>query len=352
VFTGRALIFTTCLALLWVLPSAALVAAIGSSPNAPLDFYIFSASGRESAAGLNPYDPAGGMNMNAPTSLLLFHALALLYPGLPAILWAALSGLLYLACLYLLWQVYPSRTPVLLIGWAVAQNGIWSTLALGQIYVLLLVPVAVAWYLFTRGRPLWGAALLGPLVVVKPNFALWPAMLYLAGYRRDAVISTASAVVFAAMPVLAYGPGIYLAWLNGARVLSPGEIAHHANASLISLATRAGIPELGWAGAATLIATVVWWSCRRRPPMADVSTAALASACITSPIAWPGYVTVLLPVFFRPWNRWLWIAALLLMFPYWVAITVLGPWRPAWELTTSVVFFALLLSATLRKSAA
>jgi len=350
VVSGYRLVCLATVGICWVVPSAALVATFATSPDAPQDFRVFMASGRQLTLGLSPYATASGMNMNAPASLPLFHAVASLNLPAPSLAWSAASGLVYLACLLLLPRAYPRRASLPFVVWALAQSAIWSTLALGQIYVVLLAPVAAALFLHSRGRPILAALLIGPIVAVKPNFALWPLLLLLADYRKEVVAAAGSSLCFAAVPMALYGPGVYVEWLAGVQARTPLELAHHANASLPSLATRAGVPMLGLIVALGLVAAIAWWAWRRRPLFSDIGMAALAAATIASPVAWLGYAVILLPAFFRPWNRWLWLAAIALLFPWWLAILSTGPVRMVWELTHPAIFLCVLIGTMIRKS--
>ncbi len=56
--------------------------------------------------------------------------------------------------------------------------------------------------------------MIGLLISIKPNFAVWPVLLFLAGHRTPSVVAIVTAVVIAAVPLLIFVSGIYLDWLH------------------------------------------------------------------------------------------------------------------------------------------
>lgn len=339
------------LVLFCAVPSAVII-GIAAQHDEIGDLNQFMGSGRASAAGLNPYNAEGWMNMNAPASLPLFHALALLDPAFPlAAVWVLASGLVYLGCLAMLLRQTSFKSNALAAGFSLAQSAFWATLWYGQIYILLLAFVVAAFWAYHRGHHTIAAVLIGPLVAIKPNFGLWPVLLFVGGYRREAFVSGASAILFCIPAALLYGPGIYPAWVVGARDRMPQELANHANATFVGVASRAGVPDLGLILSAALVMVMIWWAFRRRPDFSRLGMAALAAAVIAAPSGWLGYAVLLLPAFFRPWNRWLWLAAALLLCPFWVGISQPEPYHGIWNLTHPVILLLALAGVMTQREA-
>ncbi|HOG48472.1 MAG TPA: glycosyltransferase family 87 protein [Anaerolineae bacterium] len=301
-------------------------------------FGSFVASGRAAAAGLDPYaiypETAHGMfagtmyacpNLNPPLSVLAFQVLAYVDPQTALRAWYVISAGLYLAALALLVRAYPKQLTLLRAIWALNLAGLWHTLLLGQIYMPLVLATTGAWLLLQRRQQLAAGTLIGLVVALKPNFAIWPLLLLAAGPPVVAGASLASAAALSALPLAAYGLRIYGQWLAAAG--APGLLAIlPGNGSLAAIATRLGLPWLGTLLAAALVlalAYVLW--CRRPNPLA-ASGVALAASILASPIAWTGYTLLLLPVLFsRRWGRLLGVGAMLLLFP----LALVWPWCEA-----------------------
>lgn len=331
-----------------VLLAAALLAAILNGLVAALpgpalmDFGSFIASGQAAGQGLDPYGiypltfhvelpgfETWNPNLNPPPSLPLFQALAGLVPAQAFRLWWGLSLLSYGAAVWLLARRHGGGVvPVL---WAFALAGFWDTLVLGQIYLVLVLAAVAAWLLLERGRGVAAGLLIGLVVAVKPNFAVWPVLLLLAGHARPAMAAAAAAALVALVPLLLYGPAVYGQWIE--LVLRDGNRAIFlTNASLSGLGHRLGLPMLGTALSLGLLAALAAWARRARPSPLHASALALAAAVLASPIAWVHYTLFLLPVFFAlPLSPPLAVAAALLVVPVPLVLRFLDapPWQQA-----------------------
>ena len=71
-----------------------------------------------------------------------------------------------------------------------------------------------AWILLERKKEIWAGILIGLVVAMKPNFAVWPALLLLSGTYRPALASIATVAVVSAIPLAVFGPEIYRQWLD------------------------------------------------------------------------------------------------------------------------------------------
>lgn len=330
--SARAAVAAILLALLVYQLSAAL------PTGALMDFGSFIASGQAAGQGLDPYGlypltfhvvlpgfEVWNPNLNPPTTLPLFQALAQLPPEDGFRLWWALSAASYAAALWLLARRH--GRPLLLL-WAGALAGLWDTLVLGQIYLPLVLAAVAAWLALERGQGVWAGVLIGVVVAAKPNFAVWPALLLLAGHWRPVAAAGLTALALAAVPALPYGPAVWGQWLHLV-LTDANRAAFLTNASLSGLAQRLGLPAVGTIASVALLAALGWGAWRRKPEPLDVSALALVGAVLASPIAWVHYTLFLLPLFFtRPLTPPLLVAATLLAVPVPVVLRLLE--APAW----------------------
>jgi hypothetical protein len=333
------------------------------------DFGSFIESGRAAAAGLNPYGiypltfhvvlpgfEAWNPNLNPPVSALVFQLFDLAEPHQMFRIWYGVSFALYAVTVALLLIRYPEVPRLVLAVWAFALAGFWDTLLLGQIYVPLVLAGVGAWLLLDKGATIWAGVLIGVVVAIKPNFAVWPVLLFLSGTFRPAVVSFLTVAIVSLIPALVLGPEVYRQWL--ALLASDAERAFFlTNASLTGLAARVGVPALGWMLSLLLLAGTAVWAVSRRRPWAEVSAMALVVALLASPIAWVHYTLFLLPVFFSKWRlEGVRLVAALLIVPVPFVISQFG--KSAWTQFTigSVYNWALvlllfvLLSDELRRS--
>ncbi|HVL69114.1 MAG TPA: glycosyltransferase 87 family protein [Vicinamibacterales bacterium] len=320
------------------------------------DYGSFVASGRAATAGENPYGihpltfhvvlpgfDVWNPNLNPPVSLPLFALFDTADPHRGFRWWWITSLLAYGAAVLLLTRRYGGRRSLLLPLWALALAGFWDTLALGQIYLPLVLASAGAWLLLDRGRPTAAGILIGVVVAVKPNFAVWPALLLLAGYVRPAAAAGATVVALSALPVAIYGWTVYRQWVE--LILSDaGRAAFLTNASLPGLLQRLNAGAAGAVAAVAILAGLATWAVRRRPTVLTASACGLFGGIVASPIAWVHYTLFLLPVFF--WMRLspaAVAAAALLVVPVPLMLRTLD--APLWQQVTlgSVYNWAVLL---------
>jgi hypothetical protein len=299
-------------------------------PHGLWDFGAFVASGRAAMAGADPYGTyppltphvvfpgfeAWNPNLNPPISALLFPAFDLADPVQSFRVWWWFSLACYVAAVLLLLRRYATGLEVPLIAvWAFGLAGFWDTLYLGQIYMPLVLVAVIAWLQLEQGRAVSAGILIGLLVSLKPNFLVWPVLLFLAGYRLPSLLSVATAAAIAVIPLLAFGPSIYVDWLR--LVASDGERAIFlTNASFAGLAARMGVPTAATILSALLLLTLAAWAFYRRPSVLAVSSFALLASLLASPLGWIHYTLFLLPVLLHHWQRpWIWVAAALLTVP-------------------------------------
>lgn len=274
------------------------------------DYGSFVASGLAASEGKNPYGihpltfhvvlpgfDVWNPNLNPPVSIPAFQAFALVSPERGLLVWRAISIVCYLIAVALLVRQYGMGRGGLLALWAVALAGFWDTLALGQIYLPLVLAAVAAWLLLERGHTIAAGILIGIVIAVKPNFGVWPALLLLAGHYRAPLVAIASAAVLSLLPLALHGVTIYRQWFELV-ANDTNRAAFLTNASLTGLAQRVGLESAGTVISLLLLAALAAWAAVRRPAPMRASAFGIVAAILASPIAWIHYTLFLLPVFF------------------------------------------------------
>ncbi|MFU0504422.1 glycosyltransferase family 87 protein [Pseudaminobacter sp. NGMCC 1.201702] len=328
------------------------------SAHALWDFGAFIASGRAAAQGLDPYGiyppltphvvvpgfETWNPNLNPPISALLFQLFDIAEPRTSLWVWLGISIACYTAAVVLLVQRYTRGMEAILVGiWAFGLAGFLDALYLGQIYLPFVLAAVGAWLLLERGENFWSGILIGLLVAMKPNFLVWPTLLFLSGHRVSPLISFVTAAAISAVPLAVFGPDIYWRWLT--IVASDGERAYFlTNASFAGLAARIGMPAAGVVLSGLLLAGLAAWAYWRRPTVIRASSFGLLAAVLASPLGWIHYTLFLLPVLLRYWRRSpTWLVAALLIIPAPYIISQFG--EPVWvEFTVGSAYgWALVL---------
>ncbi|MEJ0045746.1 MAG: hypothetical protein WDN04_06205 [Rhodospirillales bacterium] len=137
--------------------------------------------------------------------------------------------------------------------------------------------------------------MIGLLVAAKPNFALWPAFLLLAGERRPAVIALLIAAGLSLLPAALYGTQSTASGL--AAIAADRHWMLTTEASLHGVGARLGLPLVGTVLSVVLIGAGCVLVLRRRPSSMAASGLALAIGIVASPLAWADYLVFLLPAF-------------------------------------------------------
>jgi len=284
-----------------ILAALALLEARAMAPTGILyDFGSFWASGDALRHGLDPYGvypltfiatqdghPQPSPNLDPPVLLPLFAAFSLVDPQIDFGLWWALSLLCYaVACWLLLRRTSQLRDP-LTLTWLASSFALWGAVYNGQIYTQLLLLSVGAWLALRSQRSVLAGVLLGTLVAAKPNFAVWPMALFLAGSTMPALMAGATFLVLWAMPALLYSPIVYQEWLTVA--LGTDSFGGANGGTVFSLGRLIGHPEmtrtLGIPSAALLLAALAVWCLRRRGDALTVSALALVVSLLASPVA-------------------------------------------------------------------
>ncbi len=315
------------------------------------DFRSFMIAGEAANQGLDPYVnypqliKVTGMghtwaypNLNPPVSVLPMQLLASVDYGVARTLWAGGSALLYVGTVLGLARHYAAPGTRWRVAGMLLLDGFWSAMSLGQLYMLLLVPTALAVLLGER-RPGWSGFWLGALIAIKPQFLLWSLLLGGARHWRIALVSVATAAGIGITPLFFGHADWYPDWISGIRANSI-LTQFPNNVSLVSLLQRLGFPmELALATAvafATAVALLVVW---RRPAPATIAGLAVSTVILASPISWTGYSVFLVPVLLAAgrWSRPL-VAGLHVL---------IVPGILLWQTTGSFVVYTLGLACCL-----
>jgi hypothetical protein len=294
-----------------------------------LDYGAFLASGYAVQNHANPYTlenslvthdtvpflgtPVDIVNLNPPALLPLASLATHASPTTGFLIWRCFSVVCFLLVLFLVLRHSNNRSPGQIL-WAFALAGLWESINLGQVYLPLVLLSTIAWISLKTRRFSLAGVMIGILISIKPNFAVWSLMLLIGGYGLVAAISAIVAATFSLIPVFLYGVPVYFQWFEATRNFSG--IALPNNISLIGFWARVGFQEIGTMLSILLIGSLLLWVYRTRPDQESISVKSLLGSLLASPIAWTGYTLFLLPVFFsRRWNARIAFSAVMLAIP-------------------------------------
>jgi glycosyltransferase involved in cell wall biosynthesis len=213
-----------------------------------------------------------------PVAWLVLPLTALPYP-VALVSWTAfMAGAVVFA-----WRLVATGGRLARFGILVASLGLYLVsmgIRLGQIVMLVMAAVALAWWLLHKQRP-WVAGIALSVILLKPQAALLvPVVLLLSGYWRTVVSFALVVVPIAALSLLVMGPhGLSMWWYASSVVVYrvPGETLHGVS----WIIGNRGIALLisGIALAMTLLAG---WRGRRRDPTLPVAVG-LAGSLLVAP---------------------------------------------------------------------
>ena len=280
------------------------------------DFGSFYESGAAVSRGEDPYGvypltnhvstnwfTGFNQNLNPPTLLPLFQALSALPPQAAYLLWWSVSLMCFGGLLLCLRRWNPGQLDRMGMLFLCSIGGVSDTLHLGQIYLPLALLSCAAWTMIRDGRSdLLAGVLIGILAAIKPNFLVWPAILFLAGGRRPAAAAGATFLLANFAAALFYGIDVYREWLallaaDGARLSFP------TNGSLIGFFARLGWAAPGYVAAAMLLIASAFWAWVTRPDLLRASSVGLVVSLLASPIAWAHYAILLVPMLVIRWKE-------------------------------------------------
>jgi alpha-1,2-mannosyltransferase/arabinofuranan 3-O-arabinosyltransferase len=258
------------------------------------DFATFHRSAVALLDGRSIYDTGAGLvNLNPPFWTVLFAPMGGLDVAVAyrifSILTALLvvgAGLLVARALRVQWWVQILVSVAILLS-----SPLMGTVALGQVYGILVAGLAGAWLAGRRGHHIAAGICLGLVIAIKPTLA--PLLLLPIAQRRWPALNAAVASIAGAtlLGMVFAGPDATWRWLS---VLRAEQLSTFGdNASLPSFVARLGGPA--WTG--FLLGGVLMAITYRR--VRDNSDAALwaftAATLLLSPVAWHNYLVLCFP---------------------------------------------------------
>lgn len=275
-----------------------------------LDFKVWIQAGEAIRQNRDPFYEYA--NFSPPIMLPLYELFALVDPQVAYIIWKLIVILLTIGLIFVL----ASKTKPTFIKflWIIALPGWWEAIYHGQVWIFFIVTGIGAWFAFQKNKNIVGAVFLGVLVVLKPNFGLWPLFLIVGGYFQIGLIAFIAAILLGSVPVFLYGPTVYFSWLSGSSQALLMDVP--TNSSVFGLLNRFGLE-----GAGTIIAIIVVFLSvilitRKKYDLQGLSFISLMVVLVVSPITWTGYWLPILPFLLS--RQWRWpgiIAAGLLVVP-------------------------------------
>ena len=280
------------------------------------DFTMFITSARLWRQGLDPYRELlalHGGNTNPPATLFAMVPLTFLTDRLAFAAWTTLGALALVFSLYKTARALNLRVEHLLLI-AAGLQGVSASLRFGQVTLLLLPFMTLAWLADREGRHKSAGCWLGALIYVKPFVGVYA--LYMLWRREWQTLRPMIAVyaVLSAIGLLA-GFRVTLSWIETFGAIGE-KTSHVVNASWPALVARVlnvdlsqpepayrpfmVAPTLASAlslGGVIAIAIVSGWAIHRSRNR-DVHWAILAaSMLLMSPLGWMYYIPLLIPTF-------------------------------------------------------
>lgn len=287
---------------------------INTGSNEQRDFSAFILSARALRLGLDPYrNPATSVapNANPPAFLLAVLPLTFMADGAAFGWWTAAAILGLVASLGIIARALKlSFTRLLMI--ALGLQSVSASIRFGQVTLLLLPMMTLAWLADRDGRPASAGAWLGGLIYMKPFVGIFA--LYMLWRREWRALQTLIAV-YVALSIIGLLAGFRatLSWIETVRGLSE-KTAHVVNASWFAIPARVlsvdrsepspvytpfvAAPAVALfisAAGVLAIAVVSIWAIRRQKNR-DRHWAILgASMLLVSPLGWMYYIPLLIP---------------------------------------------------------
>ncbi len=286
------------------------------------DFFLFMDSGAALARGDPPYAVTSTFhaafgdhtlyNLSTPILLPLLARVSLIDRQAGWIAWYVTSLAIFAVTVVILWRHF--RSPWSVVVWSFAAAGLWQTLILGETYIPLVLLTGLFWVSASRGSTLAAGIALGFIISLKPNFALWGALLLVGGAGSIATAATITTILLIAASSALFGPSIWLAWARAA--VGTTMVQSGTNSSIDAFVTRAGLPVLWLPASVLLVAVICYLVRRRRFDVLSISTIGLCLSLMVSPIAWPGYTLMTVPrLHERRWTISILLAAVILTIP-------------------------------------
>jgi hypothetical protein len=320
----------------------------------PKDFGSFFASGKAFLSNLNPYGydypsvfhvylgnkDVPSPNLNTPVSLYLTSLFSFipLKIGFPT--WQVFSMLLFFLSLFLLSKSF--SIPKWRFFWAVCFAGFWHTIEAGQIYVVLFFFMTIAWILNKKKKYILSGIFLGLIVAIKPNFALWMIILLCSGFFKIGISALITTVTVSLIPAFLHGLDIYYQWLFAASVYNGYDLS--LNSSFFGLAARLGNIRYGYFPVIIILFFSFYVLYKKKPSETYVHLIGILLSLLCSPIAWPGYLILLIPVMLKmDWNIFFKVLIIYFIVPAPFLYIAVNYSITAWVLLSWFYGFTLLL---------
>ncbi len=281
------------------------------------DFGSFIAAGQAANSGQNPYQSDGpntfivtfaplnlkvpSYNLNPPISVVFFQFLAKFNPLFTYRLWQGFSILCYSLLVLIFRKCYRNALSVHKMLWAFSLAGFWHTIELGQIYLPFLLLYGIALILLDKDKSDWIAGiLLGVCIAIKPNFILLAIFLIVIKRYRASIVALCSAALISIIPIMIYGMGIYRQWREAVSLYNGYAIP--GNNSLMGLLLRFGKENTTPIFIIFIVLFGLYIVWKNQYGVFTTGTIAMIITLLISPVAWPGYMTFLLPILLK--NKW------------------------------------------------
>lgn len=277
-------------------------------PITHVDFDTFWRSAAALVEGTGIYDTDAKLhNLNPPILSLLLAPLGMLDSVLAYRIFVTLTVLMVAGSVFA-----AARELRIGRGWTalavlsvLASSPLHGTLALGQIYGVLLLGVTAGWIAERWGHPLLAAVAYGVTVAIKPSLA--PLLLLPLVQRRwpafGAGLGAAALATLAGMAAAGFSTGPQ--WLRMALTEPVATVLD--NAALPGMAIRWGLPSLvgTLVGVTLLVGTLLLFAVRTHrygidpsrgtDPAGIAPWAVLATGLLAAPISWHNYLILLWP---------------------------------------------------------
>jgi len=306
------------------------------------DFNTFVRAGEAIVSGENPYSLPERLstNLNPPVTLIFFQFLAEPDPQSLYHVWRIISLVLYIVLVAMLAVVYNNPWTPTRVVLAFCMTGIWYTLLMGQMYVFLLLLCVGAWLFLKSGKQLAAGLLIGLLVVIKPNFLVWPGLLLIIGAWPTAAVAFGMVISLSILPLVFYGSVVYVQWFEMLAIYKAAPLA--TNMSIYGLTSRLGLPTLGLILAFALLIFTAYLVWKKKPTPLEVSSLAIVVALLATQYAWVGYAVMLLPIYFsRDWSWQLVASAALLCVPS-IIVFYIGRQSDLAQIAAGMIYFIAL----------